>query len=182
MELLKALREHGKLQTLDMDRISIGMDDIAFLTDLVQSSSNLRELAVGGSEPPLATDVANQLLRTVLSPSSLNRVTIGGWGYPLDGIETISDSISYLAFYYWPRGSHPSTPNRSRVKGGTKLSYILRQNTSLKELLLSIPLDKDEVDDIIDSLKDNHSLERLQLYASEYFSESERKALDPRVI
>ena len=182
VKLLKALREHGKLQTLDMDRISIGMDDIAVLTDLVQSSSNLRELAVGGSEPPLATDVANTLLRTVLSPSSLNRVTIGGWGYPLDGIETISDTISYLAFYYWPRGSHPSTPNRSRVKGGTKLSHILRQNTSLKELLFSIPLDKDEVDDIIDSLKDNHSLERLQLYASEYFSESERKALDPRVI
>ena len=188
-KLLKALREHGKLLTLNMTNISIGMDDVAALAGLLQSSSNLRELRVGGSHgPPLATDVVNQLVRTVLSPSSLNTVTIGGCEYPLDGIETISDSISYLTFYYpflkLNTSPHPLTANPSRVKGGTKLSHILRGNTSLKVLTLSIPLDKDEVHDIIDSLKDNHSLERLELspvYHSQYFSESERQALDPRV-
>ena len=49
------------------------------------------------------------------------------------------------------------------VKGGTKLSHVLRENTSLKTLELHIPLDNDEVQDILDSLKDNHSLERLEL-------------------
>ena len=174
VKLLKALRKHGKLQTLDMDRISIiGMDDVVALAGLLQSSSNLRELDVGGRYgscgPPLATDVVNQLVRTVLSPSSLNTVIIGGYKCPLDGIETISDNISSLIFHYPPRGlkifpsPHQPTANPSRVKGGTKLSHILRGNTSLKELSLDIPLDKDEVHDIIDSLKDNHSLEGLWL-------------------
>ena len=182
VKLLKALREHGKLQTLDMSHIAIGMDDVAALAGLLQSSSNLRELRVGGSDgPPLATDVVNQLVRTVLSPSSLNAVTIHGCEYPLDGIETISDNISF----YLNTSSHQLTANPSRVKGGTKLSHILRGNTSLKKLKLHIPLDKDEVHDIIDSLKDNHSLEELELsrtYHSQYFSESEQEALFPRVI
>ena len=195
VKLLRALREHGKLQTLDMTHISIGMDDVAALAGLLQSSSNLRKLEVGGPGvlhgPPLATDVVNQLVRTVLSPSSLNTVTIEDCEYPLDGIETISVNISSLTFRLLPdlgqelnTSSRPLTANPSRVKGGTKLSHILRGNTSLKVLELRIPLDKDEVHDIIDSLKDNHSLKRLWLsgkYRSHYFSESERQVLDPRV-
>ena len=186
VKLLKALREHGKLQTLDMTYISIGMDDVAALAGLLQSSSNLRELKVGGSRgPPL--DVVNQLVRTVLSPSSLNTVAIEGCEYPLDGIETISDNISSLTFYFpnLERNTSPH-PLTSGVKGGTKLSHILRENASLKYLKLQIPLDKDEVYDIIDSLKDNHSLERLDLSDkfhsnSQYFSESEQQTLDLRV-
>ena len=57
-----------------------------------------------------------------------------------------------------------------RVKGSS-LSCILRGNTSLKQLTLHIPLDEDEVHDIIGSLKDNDSLERLNLsekYHSHY--------------
>ena len=182
VKLLKALMKHGKLQTLDMSDISIGMDDVAALAGLLQSSSNLRQLAVSGPyKSPLATDVVNQLVRTVLSPSSLNTVRILDCEYPLDGIETISDNISYIAFSTPNTSPHQPTPNPSRVKGGTKLSHILRGNTSLKELTLTIPLEKDEVHDIIDSLKDNHSLEKVKLYHSEYFSKSERQALDPRV-
>ena len=130
----------------------------------------------------------------MLSPSyaSLNTVRIFDCEYPLDGIETISVSLSSLIFRQLPdlkqeqnTSPRPLTANPSRVKGGTKLSHILRGNTSLKELILHIPLDKDEVHDIIDSLKDNHSLERLVLpwrYHSQYFSESERQALDPNVV
>ena len=190
VKLFRALSEHGKLLwTLGMTDVSIGMDDVAALAGFLQSSSNLGELKVGRSHgPPLATDVVNLLVRTVLSPSSLHRVEIYGCEYPLDGIETISDSIIYLAFNP-PFGvevntSHPLTPNPSTVKGGTKLSHILRRNTSMRELTLKIPLDEDEVHDIIDSLKDNRSLEWLVLpdqYHS-YFSESERQALYTRVI
>ena len=193
VKMLKALRKHGKLETLNITHISICMDDVAALEGLLQSSSSLRVLSVGGPgvsngshRPPLATDVANQLVRTVLSPSSLNTVEIGtieGCKYPLDGIKTVSDNISNLTLNIY-RHPHQSIADRSRVKGGTKLSRILRENTSLKKLRLTIPLDKDEVHDIIDSLKDNHSLERLELSEnshSQYFSESEQQALDPRV-
>ena len=96
----------------------------------------------------------------MFSPSLLDTVTVFGCEYPLDGIETISDSISYLGFDSNSKQNTPTNPltaNSSKVKGGTKLSHILRKNTSLKELELSIPLDKDEIHDILDSLKDNYS-------------------------
>ena len=101
VRLLQALRRHEKLQTLYMSYIYfIGMDDLAALADLIQTSSSLRELEVGGCT--LVADVVQQLLRTVLSPSSLNTVTIHGREHPLDGIETISVSISSLSFYHPP--------------------------------------------------------------------------------
>ena len=176
VKLFQVLREHGKLQTLHVNVISIGMDDVAALAGLVKLSSSLRKLVVGGSWSGLqAGEVANQLVKTVLLPSSLREVLIFGCEFPLDGIEAISDNISSLTF---------ENPFEATVKSGTKLSHILRDNTSLKELKLFIPLDKDEVHDIIDSLKDNHSLERLELskqYHSQYFSESEKQALDTRI-
>ena len=190
VKLLGALQTHGKLETLEMPDISIGMDDVAALADLVQPSSSLGVLIVGGSQwihGSLPADVIKQLVTTVLSPSSLEIVRIEDCKYPLDDIDIetiISDSISFLLFTHNPYHANQPTRNPSRVKGGTKLSHILRRNTSLKELILDIPLDKDEVHDIIDSLKDNHSLERLWLsrrYHSQYFSESEQQALDPHI-
>ena len=202
VSLFQALEKHGKLLELSMYCVTMGMDDIAAIADVVQPSSSLRNLAVGGGH--LTAVVAKQLVRTVLSPSSLNMVSIVGFEYPLDDMQTISDSISTLAFDYrtellssvdlppyilWSIvQEYTPTPrltaNPSGVKGGTKLSHILRENTSLKTLILDIPLDKDELDDIIDSLKDNHSLESLQLsmtFHFHYYSESEKQALDPPV-
>jgi len=183
LKLFQALREHGKLQTLDMSHLTIGMDDVAALTRLIQPSSSLRELAVGGSpslsEPPPAADVERQLVGAVVSPSSLNTVGIYGCEYPTDGIETISENIFYLTFKYPPL--HLKR-NSIGVKGGTKLSHILRENASLKKLTFDIPLDENEVHDIIATLRHNHSLERLALskaYHSQYFSG--QQALDPRV-
>ena len=172
VKLFQALRNHRKIQKLDMTDIAIGMDDVAALTDLVKTSSSLRELTVGGSlSGPLAADVEKQLVRTVLLPSSLNIVTIRYCEYPLDDIETISDNILTLTFKDKQNISpHPLTADPSRVKGGTKLSHIFRKNTSLKELKLHIPLDKDEVHDILDSLKDNVSLEKMELYEKTFHS------------
>ena len=119
-------------------------------------------------------------MKTVFSPSSLNTVEIWGCEYPLDDIETISVSISY----YHPPDLEPLIAYPSRVKGGTKFSHSFRENTSLKVLELDIPLDEDEVQDIIHSLKDNHSLVKLKLsnqYHSKFFSESEQQALVPCV-
>ena len=208
VKLLFALKKHGKLQRLQMD-IAIDMDIVAALAGLVQPSSSLRELVVREMWEFTGSQVKKQLVKTVLSPSSLNTVIIvGHCPLRLDDIETISDSINSLTF--WCEEDHTFIvkeddisvswhlsgiiPYLSRViislnplwvSGGTKLSHILRENTSLKEVNLHISLDKDEVQDIIDSLKDNHSLKRLELstnYHSQYFSESEKQALDPRVI
>ena len=185
---------HGLHQDMDytllMHSITIGMDHVKALASLLQSSSNLKELAVGGSllQPlDLEADVVKQLVKGVLAPSSLKTVTIRGCFYPLDYIEAISTTISSLTFECFMRLDSLNMPprvNPRRVKGGTKLSHILRRNRSLKELKLHIPLDKDEIHDIIDSLKDNRSLERLWLseeYHSQYFSESEKQAMDTRI-
>ena len=116
------------------------------------------------------------------SSSRLNTVRIYGVKYPLDGIETISASISNFTFYYlfpvWSTYYAILPHDLLRIKGGTKL----RENTPLKELYLIILLDDDEVQDIIDSLKDNTCLERLvwfEEYHSQYFSEL---VMDPCVI
>ena len=107
LKLFQALREHGKLQTLDMSHLTIGMDDVAALTRLIQPSSSLRELAVGGSpslsEPPPAADVERQLVGAVVSPSSLNTVGIYSCEYPTDGIETISggSGLTFITEYSW---------------------------------------------------------------------------------
>ena len=135
---------------------------------------------------PLAEDLVNQLIRTVLSPSLLDTVTVYSCEYPLDSIETISDSISNLGFDSISKQNTPTNPltaNSSGVKGGKKWSHILRKYTSLKELELRIPLDKDEIHDILDSLKDNYSLKTLWLsegYHSHHFTKL-KQPLDPRI-
>ena len=61
------------------------------------------------------------------------------------------------------------------------MSHLLRENKSLKHLVLNGPLDDDEVYDLLHSLEDNHSLEELVIYKclhAHYFTE---QALDPRV-
>ena len=120
----------------------------------------------------------------MFSPSLLDTVTVFGCEYPLDGIET---SISYLGFDSISKQNTPTNPrtaNSSGVQSGKKWSHILRKYTSLKELELRIPLDKDEIHDILDSLKDNYSLEGLWLsegYHSQHFSKLEQP-WDSRVI
>ena len=188
VKLLKALRKHGRLQTLYMQCISIGMDDVAALADLIQPSSSLRELSVDGSNcggKLLGPDIEQQLMKTVLQ-SSLQTLILHvskAALLHLDSIKVIG--VTSLSLNIYPESYPPSTQTANiGIKGGTKLSHILRENTSLKELTLDIPLDKDEVHDIIDSLKDNHSLERLWLskeYHSQYFSLKEQQQLDHRI-
>ena len=192
VKLFQALKKHEKLQELYMHSINIGMTDVAALADLIQPSSSMKVLSVNSISFELYellkssdADATKQLVMTVLSPSSLNTVFMLDSRNPLDFIESISDNISNLYFHYLDQYSflYPLTDNPNRIKGGTKFSRIIRENTSLKKLVLYIPLEKDEVHDIIDSLKDNCSLEMLVLvegYHLQYFSE--QQALDPRVI
>ena len=209
VKLLRALRQHGKLETLYMSNIAIGMEDVAALSDLIKSPGSLRELSVGDfqskrlvmiaslhrhDDTRIPPDVLQQLFRTVLSSSSLETLSIRYFihfsTFPLDHIEIISGSLTTITFmalispldssppFSFPQSSSSAqllsvntspeqlTANRG-VKGGTKLSRILRENTSLRVLKLCIPLDTDEVRDIVDSLEDNHSLKKLALFASD---------------
>ena len=172
-----------------------------------QSPGSFREVNIGlyslskEGQWVLPPEVFQQLMRTVLSPSSLETLNIGTGSFasPLDHIETISDSLTVLTFnnYRFPLCFKIRSPSSSLlsnisqqpipnvcIKGGTKLSHILRENTSLRVLKLRIPaLDRDEVRDIVHSLEDNHSLEELWLSEdhSHHLSESERQALEPRI-
>ena len=191
VKLFQALKKHNKLLKLYMNSIKeIGMTDVEALADLIQPPSSMRVLSVSSisfesyerlsSHKPSAADARKQLVVTVLSPSSLNTVFMLDSRYPLDFIETISANISNLYLHYLDMNPFRPTDNSS---SGTKLSRLVRENTSLKELVLYIPLEKDVVHDIIDSLKDNHSLEMLGLvvdYHLQYFSE--QQTLDLRVI
>ena len=168
VKLLRALRQHETLKTLDMNGIEIGMEDVAALSDLIQSPGSLRELTVGEFQP---LDVFQQLVRKVLSTSSLETLHI-------THLRPIPLQLDHKEIH-----SANSRRHLSFSSDGTKLSDILRENTSLKVLKLLIPLDRDEVRDIVHSLEDNHSLVMLWLFKehSQYFSESERQALDPRI-
>ena len=100
------------------------------------------------------------------------------------GLENLAKCIPYLHNLTSLHISEGGSRNGMDISegGNGKLhpaSRILRDNTSLKELTLHIPLDKDEVRDIIDSLKDNHSLERLNL-SKKYHSQYDR-SLDRRI-
>ena len=118
----------------------------------------------------------------VLSPSSLKtlEVWVPSSVSPLDNIETISDGLTWLQF----RSEGASYEQLPTELSCSKLSNILKENTTLKVLELHIPLGNTEVRAIVESLKHNHTLTELWLYEeyhSQYFSESERQALDHRI-
>ena len=181
VKLLQALGKHQRVGHLMMVDAVIGRDDVMALSEVVQPSGSLIELRIG-SDDDMSAECVQQLVRMVLSPSSLEGVDV--WVpssvSPLNHIETISDSLTRLTF--WSLGA--SSEQLPTELSCSKLSNILKENTTLKELWLIIPLGNTEVRAIAESLKHNHTLTVLGLseeYHSQYFSESERQALDHRI-
>ena len=183
VKLLRALIKHGKLKTLDMCNVVIGSDDVKALSDLIQAPGSLRELTVGIFQFQNFY-VFQWLLRTVLSTSSLETLYITYLNHRLEWghIDIIPQPQSSFSAPFLPVNTCPEKPTENLgVKGAIKLSHIIRKNTSLKVLKLLIPLNRDELHDIIiHSLEDNHSLQQLWLSDESYFSESEQ-ALDDRI-
>ena len=185
-KLFRALIKHGKLKTLDMYNVVIGSDDVKALSDLIKApAGSLRELTVSIFQSQNFY-VFQRLLRTVLSTSSLETLHITylplEWGH----IDIIPQPQSSFSAPFLPVNTCPEKPTANLgVKGAIKWSHIIRKNTSLKVLKLYIPLNRDELYDIIiHSLEDNHSLQELWLSGkscSKYFSESEQQALDDRI-
>ena len=181
VKLLQALGKHQRVEHLRMEDTVIGRDDVMALSEVVQPSGSLRQLTIG-SFSDMSPERVPQLGRMVLSSSSLSTldVHVPSSVSPLDYIETISDSLTRLVFWS-PGASSEQLPTELSC---SKLSNILKENTTLKELWLRIPLGNIEVRAIVESLKHNHTLTLLRLseeYHSQYFSESERQALDHRI-
>ena len=181
MKLLQALGKHQRVEQLRMGRTVIGRDDVMALSEVVLPSGSLRELNIG-SKKDVSPECVQQLVKSVLSPSSLStlEVYVPSSVSPLDYIETISDNLTSLGFWSEDFSSEQLPTELSC----SKFSNILKENTTLEELVLNIPLGNTEVRAIVESLKHNHTLTELWLaedYHSQYFSESDRQALDDRI-
>ena len=184
VKLLHALGEHQTVEKLRMEGSGNGMDDIIALSEVVQPSRSLKKLATDIDN--MSSECVQQLMRTVFSPSSLRELTVRvpSGVYPLNYIGTISNNLATLEF--WSPGASSKQPSTELSgKGGITLSNILKENTTLKELLLDIPLEKTEVWAIIESLKYNNSITTLELsrkYHFQYLVMSEQQALDHRIV
>ena len=180
VKLLWTLGVHPTLEHFRMHGTGIGTDDVTALCEVAQPSGSLRELTIG-RDTDLSPECVQQLVRTMLSLPLLRTL----WMFipssvsPLDYIETISDNLIGLGF--WATGTSSEHP--TELNCNTFIN-ILKENTTLKVLEITIPLGNTEVRAIVESLKHNHTLTRLLLserYHHQYFSESEREALDYRI-
>ena len=187
VKLLQALGKHRSVEQLMMENTGFGRDDVMALSELIQSSQSLRELTTG-SYSDVSPDCVQMMVKYVVSPFCLSGlvVLVPFSASPLNYIETISDSLTWLEFRSSGVSSeHPKQlPMELSDRGGIRLSSILRYNTTLKMLLLNLPLEDTEVREIVESLDHNSTLTGLRLsriYHFQYFSESERQALDHRI-
>ena len=176
VKLLKALGGHTTIKDLDMRDIGIGDLDVNALSEVVKPSGSLKHLIVGsfGESSPETWPL---LVRTVLSPSSLTHLSLNVHKSfsPLEHIETISDSLSYLKIHSMKFDGHEVyTAAPSARPTSTALANVLKSNTTLKHLRLLIPLKMEEVLEIVESLNQNSSL----ILKEEHFSETERNALE----
>ena len=164
--LLQKLRDHRKLESLSLDGMDIGVDAA---NALVQLSLRKLNITVDHNSLP-AAEVYQKLGRSLLSSTSLENLTMHNFSCTvLDSLDDISDNISTLNLHFHPQSNYSRWSTAyPRVKYGTKISHILRRNTSLKELELKVPLDESEVCDILHSLEDNHTLEKLVLVDDDY--------------
>ena len=183
VSLMQSLKTHGKLESLSMERLEMGMKDISALSAMIQSSNSLKVLQVGGglkSTPEIDT----QLVKTVLSPSSLVDVEVkfksrSHYNFSiLEGIEIISNSLQSLTL------RDVSEPQERRVstEKGTGLRTLLQENTSLRHLSLLFNLNRNELENLLLWLEENKSLETLELSEDvrRLIPESE-KILDNRI-
>ena len=171
--LLKALRGHRKLESLWLKRMGANVDNANALMALVESSQCcLRELFVSPTRhlQPDPRESYRKLGKSLLSSrSSLETLRMHNFTPTvLDCVDDIAENISILHLDgLLLHGTHP-TVHPNGIKYGTKLSQILRMNTSLKELHVFMTLDKNEVCDILHSLEDNHTLEKLEIREHDY--------------
>ena len=171
--LLKALRGHSKLESLLLKGMDTNVDDVNALMALVKSPHCcLKGLYISPTQyvrPDLPRESYRKLGRTLLSlRSSLETLYIHDFPPTvLDNVDDSAKNISVLHLDLPLLRTHPKI-HPSGITYGTKLSQILRMNTSLKELHVDMTLDKNDVCDILHSLEHNHTLEKLEIREHDY--------------
>ena len=75
VKLFQALGKHSKLEQLLIGRTPIFTDDVVALCELVHSLKSFRKLSIGINEE-MSPQCVQQLVRTVLSPSSVRELII----------------------------------------------------------------------------------------------------------
>ena len=180
VKLLQALGKHPTVEQLRMHNTGIGRDDVMALCEVVQPLGSLRELTIG-RDTDLSPECVQQLVRTMLSLPLLRTLwmCVPSSASPLDYIETISDNLIGLGF--WATGTSSEHP--TELTCNTFIN-ILKENTTLNKLEITIPLGNTVVRAIVKSLEHNCTLSVLRLserYHHQYFSKSEREALDHRI-
>ena len=195
VELMKALEIHGKLERLEMHYISYGVDSVKSLSDMIRSSSTLRELRVGEIihhlrrkprfilEVPPSEEVFELLVTIILfALSSLEKIIIHCRDDTVINASSVTEDISanitsleitYDSMYSY----HMDSTNCP------KWVNIISENKTLQELILKIPLKEDQLHDILRALSVNNSLKKILLCYYELSPELvQLAALDPRVI
>ena len=178
VKLLKALGGHTTIEDIDVRDIGIGNLDVNALSEVVKPSGSLKDLKIGTTGDKcneFSPETWQLLVRTVLSHSSLTRLRlhVPRSFSPLEHIETISDSLSFLEIVKMEVNEVHTTAPSART---TALANALKSNTTLKHLHLDIPLKREEVLEIVESLNQN-SIRTLQLN-EKYFSKTEINTLD----
>ena len=85
VKLLRALSHLKHLQTLDMSDANIGCADIEALSCLISPSSSLKQLVIGDED--MSSETTEVMLKTVLSPSSLEYVGLNWTGQAVTLLE-----------------------------------------------------------------------------------------------
>ena len=187
VKLLKALGVHTTIEKLYMRNIGIGNLDVNALSEVVKPSGSLKCLNVGSYNNRFCHEFSPEtwqlLVRRVFSPSSLTslRLDVHVSFSPLEHIETISNSLSCLKIFSIKFDGHEvlTAAPSARTTSIAALANVLKSNTTLKRLLLLMPLKMEEVLEIVESLNQNSILKLKE----QYFSETERNALEnPQII
>ena len=180
VKLLQALGKHQRVECLEMQGTMIGRDDVMALSEVVQPSGTLRELTIGSyRDIRMSPECVQQMVRTGLAKSSLRELymQVPSSISPLDYIESINPNLTSLGF----RSEDISSEKLQIERSCSELSNILKENTTLKELGLYIPLGNIEVRAIFESLEHNHTLTKLKLFNRHNSQHSSQQALEERI-
>ena len=185
--IMQSLKPHRRIKHLSMYDVDIGMEDVAALSDLIKSSSSLKWLRVGRvfSQSSIRDEdakyiIQQELVKTVLSPSSLVNVEIvlqpihDSVSVIMEGVDELSNRLESLSLY------DPSPLSESYTFSAERLWQLLSQSKSLKQLTLILKLSQQDIENMIQWLKDNDLLETLQLSEDNKISLL-HKVLDPRI-
>ena len=157
--LMKALETLRKFQTLSMERVNIGMEDISALSAMIKASTSLTELEIGGGSDS-TPEIERELVKTLLLPAKHAKI----FAHKMDSVEVVGDF---------------SLPQEQVMDNGMT---VLGKTAFLKDLALYIDFNQDELENLLLLLKENDTLETLQLFENMQRFIPEPEKLDPRII